>query len=217
MSRRRKAVGLRDEVPYFDGTIAVATAAETWTIVKDSICEVPHGDGTQQRKGRHIVIKKIHLRLQLYDNATVTIASPHDGDCDNDYVRVCLVRHRNNNTAAVTTDNIFDNDLNLTDFDYMRFRDLAHIEEYSILWDKTFKIPKNVVGGFDDGGTNTYIFNSGLKFVKKTLKGPWPVTWKTDNTNGDRSAMTDGNIALIACSRSGNCKISGQFRIRFSA
>lgn len=189
---------LGNEYKFFDTTWDESGIAATGLIALDSVNEVAAGTGENQRIGRKITIRSIHVRWDVVLTAGTT-ANETD---DNLRLIVYLDRQCNGATAAVT-------DI-LETAAYKSFNNLSNKNRFKILADKFTDI--NSMSGAYTGSTDNY--GKAGKYRSMHMKCNIPVEFSS--TTGAITEIRSNNVGVLLITANANANSEGQVRIRYT-
>ncbi len=187
-----------EELKFHDGTKACTVVASSGTVLNNSLNIVAQGTTESTRIGRHMVIKKIHLRGFLY-----LVESTAKGDTA-DRVRIIIGLDTQANGAAATIAQI------LTTAAIDSFRNLQYHKRFRILYDKFHTIHAQVGGG--NGTTEDY----GRAYKNFKFHKNCNIDVIYDDITGAITEQQGNNIFVMAISESGDVQVCYDWRLRFA-
>lgn len=125
--KRKRTIDLqRGELKFFDGD--VDDPISPTLVFSEDICAVTQGTGQQQRIGKQILVKELHINLKLFLNVNTfqTDAS--------DIIRFAVYLDKQSNGANPTAA------LLLTNNNILGFRNLSNAERFKCLFSCTYNI-----------------------------------------------------------------------------
>ncbi len=183
------------ELKFFDVEATDDAFATSWATMEPAttnLSAVAQGDGESQRDGRKYEIRGIYIKgyVQIDDQES-NVAPPGDG-----LVRICLVLDKQTNGAQLSASDVM---LTAPANDINSFRNLQHTERFSILFDKTIRLPMNSM--VNEGAINLFA-NGNIRVpfkINKTFKTPIMVN--TDGTTADIANITTNSLHMIGVER----------------
>ncbi len=199
------------EVKFFDTESTADAFATTWATMEPAttnLTAVGQGDGESQRDGRKYMIRSIHVRGQVIDQATESQTAP-SGDGT---VRFCLVWDTQTNGAQLTATDVMDGGQTN---DIWSYRNLQFSKRFRILYDKTIVIPTGR-SAQNEGAANLFASSqTQVQFkINKIFKKPIPVLMS--GTTADIANVTDNSLHMIGVGDSTNTLLQYQCRVRFT-
>lgn len=173
----------------------------------DCLSVVDQGFGAQQRMGRNMLIKNISINFQLKSISKEEQIAPETRQAQ---VRIILFVDHNTNGAQAGGALLMEAGGITSQYN------LENVGRFTVLEDKTVTIVQTILIGqgannFSASSTNK-LFHMGFNF-SPYLK----IRYKTDNTSGQISGVTDNSIHLIAVHNSNGFLLTLDYdaRIRF--
>lgn len=193
--------GNNQELKYRDYGVAALGIGITWTQIHSTVCAVPIGTGADDRIGRKIFLRSMHIKGHLeFANDNTTGAQTSDNA-----VRLVVVLDTQCNKAAAAATDIWEPGTS----DIVEFRNLEKASRFRVLYDKLHYGNQNIAG------TSTTIFSGSYsKYLNINKKLNIPV--EADAATGVVGSLTTNNIMVFAV-KGGNGVVTytGETRIRF--
>lgn len=218
--------GRRQELKFLDAesTAAVNLASQTWTSCTEgnsttasggcldygigSGGRIDQGTNANERIGRRISVKSLHLRgfLRINKNTTsTTIAERTDHN-----IRLMVLLDRQTNGVGLTPTGMeWLSDIGLNN---MKFNDLYNMGRFRVLYDKNHHLTtRDFSSSTYDIREYTKYININMRFGKGLL-----VTYDGANATGQVANINDNNIYVLACSQHAGCAVDFNQRLRFT-
>lgn len=177
----------RPEMKFFDTIQAAEALDTTGEIVDPSFCLIAQGADEDERIGRKIVVKSIHLKgvVRLPGNTTAGGGASR--------VRVLLYWDKQcNGATAAILDIIETGSVN-------SFRNLGNKDRFVLLWDKTFTLNHQQGPSTAGGDTRRHIaYNKKVDIPIEYSGATNAITEIRSNNLGLAAIMDNGNAADIA-------------------
>lgn len=139
--------------------------ATTWATMEPAttnLSAVARGDADNERVGKEYHIHAIFIKGYVQLDAAESAGSP-----PNDLiVRLCLVLDKFTNGTQLTATDVMDNSVTAQ---YLAFRKLEHSKRFTVLWDKTFRLP--MISATNEGAINLFA-NGSVRVPFKVLHPP---------------------------------------------
>ncbi len=186
------------ELKFHDVSVDDAIVALTLNITNLTV--IPEGNGEEQRVGRKISIKKIHVK------GTVDLSTGTDFQNASDHVTCMLVQDTQTNGAAFVA-------LDLLEVDtYKSFRNLANSQRFKVLWKRKYIV--QVGGGAPTGAA--FAFGEDIKDISANVKCNIPMEYDNSATTGAIGTVRSNNVYWVTISSSNSAGITANVRLRFS-
>lgn len=185
------------EAKFFDSTQSTSPVP-TAGVVLDSINEIPQGTTEKNRIGRRCTVLLVDLHVQLKLPATTTV-----GDAD-DIVRFILFCDKQCNGATAAVADILETG------NYRAHYNLANINRFKILHDKTYKV---IAPNGGVGSTPNWQSGPDIRYFKILKRLHLPIEF--DSTTGAITEIRSNNIGVLVISESAVAALTGTYRLRF--
>lgn len=182
------------ELKFFDTVKGVTTAANTGTILSNSLNLIPQGADEDERIGRSIVVKKIMVQGTAFLPGTATVADAADS------LRLILYYDKQANKAAAAVTDI------LATASVWSFNNLSNSKRFQILKQKRFAITATAGNGASTSERQI--------MFQMYVKGDFPIEF--NSTLGVIGEITSGNIGILGISQDSKVQVAYTARVRFS-
>lgn len=191
------------ELKFLDTVRADATLALAGAVIDDSLNHIPQGNTESERIGRKVVIRGLRLKGRIKNSPTTAQTTT-----DQRYRIIVYCDKQANGATAVVTDIL---ETAVID----SFRNLANVQRFQILYDKTKNMIMPAVAQTAAGTFTTYSCEYGQQF---SMKLNLPIEFDNSATTGVITSIRSNNIGLLAmCSTNDNPPVFAYtVRIRYS-
>ncbi len=187
------------EMKFKDTSVADGTVTAAVTVAELTV--IPEGNGEQERVGRKITIKRVHMTGALTLGWSVGAANTSER------VLCYIVQDRQTNGAVFSATDLLDAD------GIDNFLNLANSSRFKILAKKTYIL--NVGGAAPSGAA--YIFGEDIVPVEFHLKVNIPMEYDNSATTGVVTTVRSNNIYFVTQSQTGLLtSLVGNVRLRYS-
>ncbi len=223
VSRLRRRQALQPRVGGFTGIekkfVDFTNGSDAFTLVwasgnmdpatSDSISGIAQGDGESQRDGRVCVLHSWFIKGFVHVAATEAVNAP----VDDQLARVVVVWDKQTNGALLAPANVFDTIGSTVDVNSVK--NLQHSARFTVLKDKTFRMPLSM-GGQNEGGVNSFA-HGGMRIPFK-MGGKFnpPIRVNHTGTTNVIASVADNSIHVIGTAGAVTVLLSYRSRVRFT-
>lgn len=195
------------ERKFLDGEIDIVTIPDTGAMLASSHNVVVQGNAEDQRIGRKIMIKALHVKGQVALLGTTLTTDMEQR------VRVIFAVDKQTNGAAATLADVID----FAGVEINAFRNLANVSRFDILYDRTFNLNVTAIAQSAAGTFVSAPQTYGFSFSKRLNL---PIEFDATATDGSLATQRTNNIFAFAIAQEGGTakdpEVSYIFRIRFT-
>ncbi len=190
--------GPSGELKFHDINLDDAAVASTLNITNLTV--IPEGNGEEQRVGRKINLKKIHVQ------GAIVMGSGADLSVTNDLVICMIIQDTQTNGAAFVAADFLETDA------YDSYRNLANSSRFKVLWKRKYTL--RVQGAAPSGAA--YIHGEDIKAFSANVTCSIPMEYDNSATSGVITSVRSNNVYFVTISKSNSTALDGTARLRFS-
>lgn len=188
-----------EEVKWYDAEFGTGSIPTTGSITDVKTYSIRQGDGSSNRDGRQIVLKKIQMV------ATVTLPDDTASNyVSTDEVRVMLVQDKQCNGAQATIADV------LCTADIDSFNCMANARRFRVLYNKRIVVNSQI---FTIPSAGTPTMESASKRLQKYIQCNIPITY--DASVDAITDLTSNHLFFIFISRNGAINVNMSYRLRY--